>query len=555
MACADEEMRWKTFCVQTWNLPNVFCHLLSNEECKYYCLRWNNCLEVVKRKKQEPDVAFVIDFSRFFKTYCGGGEHESQDVTSGSLRPRMVINRIQENFNSNPVGLLTSNVFCHLDVLSLETSNMTKYELQNEQKTQQEVWYRSLKYAMRCLDHASIDRDAPAIRHFISTFIELLSLSASRIEDDEDFVFFVHNSLKKLNIFLQAVKAKANYMMDYTIKLRWNELFDSIMIIWNEAPSTINQTFTRLQLIAVEEIRSDFGETKSVTLQRVFDTYFLLNTPKDVFNHFQQKQSTFTDVLDRNVYECEVLVKIYVMTLGSILFGNSQIIESVLQTDELRLQHFYQLIKSYQCEHKQMEILWAGCPSKGIRKFLKTQHVKWLLHIHILLTRILQRSFSTFAVHSHQVIDYHNMRNYHSYTKVPSDLELIFSRYVESDEDLMRFSCFMCFHFDSMFRILQVMNSFTNPLSKDQEIKKIVGALGSSQRGAGDDEDDDVVDVYGTYLFSDPRLTSLPQIEQDQEESTAVGGWEDDDSDLIDEPPNKKQKFYYALVSFVFVPK
>src|SRR3989338_1354101 len=92
-------------------------------------------------------------------------------------------------------------------------------------------------------------------------FISLLERASLRIEDDEDFVFIVHNALKRVNIFLQELASKGNYMMNYESKTRWQAFMTSLYKVWNQMTVFANALFLRLQVIAVEEFRTDFGET------------------------------------------------------------------------------------------------------------------------------------------------------------------------------------------------------------------------------------------------------------------------------------------------------
>src|SRR4051812_23704021 len=99
----------------------------------------------------------------------------------------------------------------------------------------------------------------PCVMEYVKEFITLLESMSIRIGEDEDFVFIVHNTLKKVNIFFQELLAKGNYMMNFGAKTRWVStltqcydvslhiiqlsLITNLFQLWAQVPRIANQTF------------------------------------------------------------------------------------------------------------------------------------------------------------------------------------------------------------------------------------------------------------------------------------------------------------------------
>jgi hypothetical protein len=364
-----------------------------------------------------------------------------------------------------------------------------------------------------------------------------LERASLRIEDDDDFVFIVHNALKRVNIFLQELASKGNYMMNYESKTRWRAFMTSLYKVWNQMTVFANALFLRLQVIAVEEFRTDFGETKSDTLQRIFDIYYVLNIPKSETVSGQLD----THVLSRGRYACEALFKLYILTICPVLYGNAQLIEHVFD-DSQKLDHFYKLIYALKTENIQMEtICKESCPSSVIVRYFKSQMIQWFIELQILFTRVLQRLFTSYSTPN--VEECRNRPNFVLYSSIPTELETIFQPYVETEEDFLRFSCFMQTHYENMFKIVQNMNSFIAPLMRDPKIKSSVNEYRKSENAS-----QSPVQIYGTPLFApSPSLAGDEVMQEPLPESSGwededqVTSWEDDD-DYSHERPKKRQR-------------
>jgi hypothetical protein len=315
--------------------------------------------------------------------------------------------------------------------------------------------------------------------------------------------------------------------------------------MWNQVPKLFSQIFLRLQIISIEEMHSDFGETKSDTLQRIYDIYYLLNHPKSetVAKRSPDDLLITSHLLSRNRYACEVLFKIYILTISSVLYGNSQLIENVLQEGEQKLEHFNKLVNALQDENKHMDQIWRSCPSKNIRRYCKAKMIKWFLDMQVLLTRVLQRLFTSYRgpETDEELYILEQELNYIRYRAVPVELELIFAPYVDCEQDLIRFSCFMQKHYHIIFRIMQNMNAFVTSVVKDPSIKQVVNKYRETIQ-----EDDSPLrmQIYGNALFaSSPSMLPEEEHEELDYQRTVSSSWEDDDDDTYShEPPNKRTK-------------
>lgn len=462
---------WKRLCIRMFNLPSAFEHVLELNDCKSTTTKLYQC-------RKSP---LVLQFASIFKTFVGGGEHEVFEVATlqgyndtptaqHEIRAQNVVAQnatVPLDYCSAP----SKSIFCHLDLTELKPNDLLRLseddlKVHEESKPLDQLWMNRLLVALNKLNidgmHTN-DVDFPAT--FIQQFLTIFEKATSRIEDQEDFLFLVFNTFKKLNIFLSVMVKKLDYVMNFNDKVTFQELTKKVFGVWNDVIRNNNQIFTRLELIAVNEFREDFGCQKSEALTSIFSLFYFMNNPK--------KWALPSKQFNGARYACEFLFKVYELTLGSIIFANLKLIG--MAPDENKLQLMVALLNAMKQECEYMAPLYKSCPSKTAIHIISKKCVEYAFSLNTDLSAIFAGLYKRYNCTLETYEEYRKDPAFVLYTEVPSELESGFHSLELHNVDVARkFGSFMYDHSEEIANTVRSMHELTTQMCKDFQMNAIV---------------------------------------------------------------------------------
>lgn len=458
----------------------------------------DSCRKLYDKRHKRTQLS--LQFANLFKTYVGGGENEvyglatlagfdrfTPNITHEVLMRENVITkygsvpldcseRSKSNNNSNNNN---SSIYCHLDVtnlkwndLQLTTSDSGDDDdqstlLQNIQSVSPEQrWLTRLSIAMNKLNIDGMrdeDIEFPAV--YISQFIQLFERAVMKIDDNEDFFFLIYNTMKKMNILLRLMVKKMDYVMNFTDKLKFQQLTRKVFDVWNGMIQNHTQLFTRLELIAVHEFREDFGCEKSETLKAIYELFYSMNTPV--------RWAVPSKKFNGTRFACEFLFKVYELTLGSIIFSNLKLI--ALAQDDNKLLLFKTLLNAFRNECEQMSVLHKSCPSKTAVHIVSKKVVEYIFSLNTDFGALVTGLFKRYNCTSQEWEQMNLDPCFILYTQVPEELESAFSLELGNDALVaQKFSAFIYSREEQLADSLQAMSDLTMIVSKANHVQSVV---------------------------------------------------------------------------------
>jgi hypothetical protein len=426
-------------------------------------------------------------FGNIFKTYIGGGEHEIYELSSlihyrdtPTVQQEVVRENVITRYANVPLDYTStsnSSIYCHLDVSELKPSELLRTSLHNSDDGQvvtindnsipsYERWLNNL---LICMNKFSIvdmtDRDTYFPAYYLSQFMYLFDRAVAKIDDREAHLFFVYNTIKKINILLRAMVKKGEYVMNYNDKLKFNQLTGYVFDVWNNMVRMNSTLFTSLQLIAVDEIRQEFGCVKSETLQNIYELFYLMNTPKKWTVSKKRYKGTR--------YACEFLFKVYELTLGSILFANLKLI--AMAPDDNKLTLFSALLKAFREENNAMSALHKTCPSRTALHSISQKIVEFIFTLNTDFAALIRGLYSRYEYREERYQQVRNHPSFVFYSMIPAELEGALDTMDLLDPTAAhKFSLFMFDQFDQIQQAVQLMNSLVTPITRDESVQRVV---------------------------------------------------------------------------------
>lgn len=499
---------WSCCCIKTWNLPAAFKSFYENNEARRCCEAW------ICHHKKTKDSLFLSHFVSCFKSFCGGGEKEyyiscasiADDSLINHLRQKQFLTLLQEEVNDSsdeeqededmaessdnddafalepiskeiiqslPYFDLDSEgdkkiyhsskpVFCHVDVSNLHSiQELPKEDI--EIQSLSDLWLYTLHNQVRLVDHNRlVQPDVTAIKAYIRLFFDMVQKALMSVKDDELFLQMLFNILKKVNVFLNIVIAKGNYMQNVTQKNLWNELTTNLLKCWQSLPASHSKLFSRTLSIASSLIRDFYGNHKPDALIRCFEIFLILN-PTAVSNSSVTPSSV-------NQSFGEPILKAYIAQVHQILNENVHL--TSFKSTPAQFDHYFFLFSSFKQEDKFMKqyVLNSPLASTAFWRQYQARVLEQFIDMNSYLNQCVRFCYERYDSETFQMKD----KPLFHYLDIPQELEAAFDgislcRPGESG----KFDRFMYTYNDQLLSIIHQIDGFVNPFKKNPAVQRL----------------------------------------------------------------------------------
>ena len=131
--------------------------------------------------------------------------------------------------------------------------------------------------------HTTITReDILNLDLYLKLFFVLFERTSLRIHRDEDFLYAVYNTVKKVSIFIRVLSIKTTYVLSFEQKNIWQEFLSMIYAFWTNIVKTRAPLFDRVNNIADVLMREFFGNYKPAALVSCFEIYHTFALAKPI---------------------------------------------------------------------------------------------------------------------------------------------------------------------------------------------------------------------------------------------------------------------------------
>jgi len=117
---------------------------------------------------------------------------------------------------------------------------------------------------------------------YLKLFFVLFERTSLRIHKDEDFLYAVYNTVKKVSIFIRVLSIKTSYVLRFDQKLIWQEFLSMIYTFWTNIVKTRSSLFERVNNIADVLMREFFANYKPTALISCFEIYHTFALAKPI---------------------------------------------------------------------------------------------------------------------------------------------------------------------------------------------------------------------------------------------------------------------------------